>query len=195
VADPNNPNNPIFAASPRGPFAVTPSFAASPRGPFAITPSFAASPRGPFAVTPGFAASSSGPFDALSSGTGGTGGGVGQTSIGGLPEQLQRIIADAILQAKPERATDIFYEDEANVFIMRQGQQFHLRQPESIIWTELGTGTTSEIIDRVAKKLESERNETIEKIVLNFLLAGEQAKLLVLFPAERTERRTNVEQE
>jgi len=108
-----------------------------------------------------------------------------------LPEQLQRVVADAIMSAHPERATDIFYEDSSNVFVMRQGQQYQLRPPESYIWLELGTGTTSEIIDRVAARMNTERSPALENIVLTFLMSGEQSGLLNLFPGERTQRRSS----
>jgi hypothetical protein len=112
--------------------------------------------------------------------------------IATLPEPLQKLLIDAIMAAKPERATDIFYEDERSVYVMRQGVQFRLTPPESYIWTELGKGTTSDIIDRVAKRMNIERDRAFDAVAVNFLLGSEHAQIVTLFPPERTQRQTNL---
>ncbi len=115
--------------------------------------------------------------------------------LGALPRELQRLITDSIMEARPERATDIFFEDDQTVYIMRQGQQFQLRPPDSYIWKELGSGTTTEIVHRIAEKTQSEPNEHMQHQVIHFLLAAEEARLIVLFPAEKTKRRTEGDKE
>jgi hypothetical protein len=195
---------PSFAASPRGPFAVTPSFAASPRGPFAVTPSFAASPRGPFAMTPSFAASPRGPFAVTPSFAASPGGPFAVTPwgpmavsaqqipmMGGMPAELRKVMIDTLMATSPQRATDIFYEDDQTVYIMRQGQQYQLKVPDSMFWAELGNGTASEMLGRVAEKMGRERDEAMEMAFVNFLLAGEQVALLSLYPQEKTARQTS----
>jgi hypothetical protein len=169
---------PRMAYSDRGPFAVTPRMAYSDRGPFAVTPRMAYSDRGPFAVTPRMAYSDRGPFAVTPSfnRVAGLGG------LMGLPEKLQRAALEALSKFSPQRATDIFYEDDDRVFVMREGLQYQLTPPASTVWNLLGKRVLNDVVDEVAKKLKVKHRDHLLLEIGEFLLAASGQGLVVLDP-------------
>ncbi|WP_376783089.1 hypothetical protein, partial [Rhodospirillum rubrum] len=182
-----------FAVSPRGPFAVSPRgpFAVSPRGPFAVSPRgpFAVSPRGPFAVSPRgpFAVSPRGPFAVSPTGSAPAEQAGPADPFQGLPEPVRRAALREVLNARPQRATDIFYEDSDLVYAMRNGIQYVLSSPVSQVWRRLGDDTLEAILDAVAEELNLEDASALHGEVVRALLAAEAAGLLVLYPKEPEE--------
>jgi len=169
---------PHFAYSDRGPFAVTPHFAYSDRGPFAVTPRYAYSDRGPFAVMPRYAYSDRGPFAVTPSGGRGPEGG----GFLGLPAKVRRVVLDALCGMSPQRATDIFYEDDDKVFVMREGVQYYLSPPASTVWKLLGKRTLGDIVEEAAKRLEAKDRDQLLLAICEFVLAANQRGLVILDP-------------
>ena len=162
-----------FAASPRGPFGVSPRgpFAISPRGPFGVSPRgpFAISPRGPFGVSPtGTAPAQAVAFDPFN----------------WLPEPIRRAVMKELLKATPQRATDIFYEDDDTIFVMRQGVQYRLSTPVSQVWRRLGQSSLREILEEVAAELKIEDASELHRTVLQALLSADAAGLIHFYPED-----------
>jgi hypothetical protein len=103
---------------------------------------------------------------------------------------LRKAVLEELLQARPQRATDIHYEDSGRVFVMRSGVQFVLTAPASLVWGRLGEPTVSEILAEIAGEVEGADPEELRSAVAEFLLAAERSGLVVLYPAEAS--RTNL---
>lgn len=60
--------------------------------------------------------------------------------LGAFPEALQPLVIDALMQAVPTPATDIWYEDEESqtVVVMRHGMQWQLNNSAAALWLCLG---------------------------------------------------------
>ena len=127
-------------------------------------PHFAYSDRGPFAVTP-------------TPGRPAGGGGVL-----GLPEKLGRAALEALGRLSPQRATDIFYEDDDKVFVMRDGIQYSLTPPASTVWRALGKRVLSDIVEEAATQLGAKDQNQLWFAVGEFLLAASHHGLVILDP-------------
>jgi len=166
-----------FAASPRAGFAASPraGFAASPRAGFAASPraGFAASPRAGFAASPSSFAPAEGEahFDV----------------IPGLNQHLQDVVISEVLKSKPQRSTDIFYEDDGHIFLMRNGMQYVLTPPASLVWAALDKRTTVQsILKNVAEQMGGPDMKELALFCVAFLLSAERAGLVELYPEKKS---------
>jgi hypothetical protein len=99
-----------------------------------------------------------------------------------LPEPLREGAYTELAKATPQRSTDIFYEDDERVFAIRQGIQFMLTPPASIVWKKMGTLTVAGLIEAVRDELKATNLDEIRMSVIDFLLNAGQYGLVVLFP-------------
>jgi hypothetical protein len=94
---------------------------------------------------------------------------------------------EKLLQARPRRATDIFYEDDGRVYAMIGGLQYLMSPPANLIWQAMGERSVSELIAAALEQLEGVSEEAVRAAVASFLLAADAAGLVVLFPAAGSE--------
>ncbi len=76
-----------------------------------------------------------------------------------------------VLEAKCERATDIWYDDEANksLVVMRLGVQWQLNETARALWLRLGK-RVGEIVDELSKEYPGTDSQQIKYLTVEFVL-------------------------
>lgn len=110
-------------------------------------------------------------------------------SLLSFPPKLQEVVSKAILKAKPQRATDIWYEDKTTgkVLVMRQGFEWQLNETASELWLRAGEQVQDVVQDLCKKSPDSDPHE-IQLLVAEFLLQASSYGLLELFPEQEMKR-------
>jgi hypothetical protein len=92
-------------------------------------------------------------------------------SLAPFPPMLQEAIVNAVLGANCEKATDIWYEDEATkcVLVMRHGVHWQLNQTASALWLRLGK-RGGEIADELCQEYPGTDPQEIRFLTVEFLL-------------------------
>lgn len=107
--------------------------------------------------------------------------------LGWLQGPLRRAVLAELMKATPQRATDIFYEDDDTIYAMRKGVQYAMVPPASLVWKRLGQETVGNVIDQIAAELKIKDPTELRTLVLNFLFAADQAGLVMLYGKEEEE--------
>ena len=92
-------------------------------------------------------------------------------SLAPFSPMLQEAIVHAVLEAKCERASDIWYEDEATkgVVVMRHGIHWQLNETASALWLRLGK-RVGEIVDELCQEYPGTDLQEIRFLMVEFLL-------------------------
>ena len=156
-------------------FFASPGMAMSPRGAFAVTPNMAM-PWYPF---PTMAAQ---PASLLE-----------MASV--LPKPLIRALLDELDKTKPQRKTDIYYEDEDVVHVRRSGVEYTLWPPASLVWLRMGKADTGALAKEVAEKLGATDMDDLRLVIGDFLIAAAASDLVILYPDEVSKENLSPSQE
>jgi Coenzyme PQQ synthesis protein D (PqqD) len=107
----------------------------------------------------------------------------GVASLLPFPARLQEVLIEAVMSAEPQRATDIWYEDESNktVFVMRHGLNWQLNETASMLWERLD-GPAKGIVEGLCEEYPSADRDEVRFSVAEFLLNAESHGLIELFP-------------
>ena len=107
----------------------------------------------------------------------------GVASLLPFPPKLQEAIIASVLEAEPQRATDIWYKDSGTgaIFVLRHGIQWQLNETASSIWEHLGKSVES-IVDDLHELSPSTDLEEMRFQVVEFLLNADSQSLIELFP-------------
>ncbi len=92
-------------------------------------------------------------------------------SLAPFPPMLQEAVVHAVLEAKCERATDIWYEDEASksVVVMRLGIHWQLNETARALWLRLGK-RVGEIVDELCQEYPGTDPQEIRFLIVEFVL-------------------------
>ena len=106
-----------------------------------------------------------------------------------FPTQLQEVVSKAILKAKPQRATDIWYEDKVTgrVLVMRHGFEWRLNETASELWLRAGD-QVQDVVQDLCKKWPDCSPDEIKLLVAEFLLQAHSYGLLELYPEREVKR-------
>ena len=107
----------------------------------------------------------------------------GTASLAPFPPRLQDVIIGAVLEARPERATDIWHEDKQTdtIFVMRYRFQWHFNKTASLLWKRLGP-TLKEILEELQKEYPESDPKEIRFLTVEFLLHAASYGLVQLYP-------------
>jgi hypothetical protein len=188
---------PQHATSPRAGFAVTPQYTTNPPANFAVMPQHATSPRAGFAVTPQYTTNPPANFAVMPpQHATSPQAGFAMTpqratdvvpinwalAVSAIPERLREVVYKELGSTVPQRATDIFYQDGDEVYVMRTGVQYRLTPPASQVWLKLGENTIEDIINIMAGEVSTSDRDKLRSAVFAFLLNSAQNDLVILYP-------------
>lgn len=96
--------------------------------------------------------------------------------------RLQKMIVDEILNQKCERATDIWYSDEATscVWVMRNNMHWQLNVTASVLWQQLGDTSVKDLLNRMLDEFEGTDIEEARIQVVEFLLQAKNNGLITI---------------
>ena len=111
-------------------------------------------------------------------------GGSAVASLIPFPAPVQEAIQGAVLAAKPERATDIWYEDKTtgDVHVMGHGMQWQLNDTASVVWKLLDGREVKAIVEELGKKFPKHEGAEVVSTTVEFLLQAHSSGLVELFP-------------
>jgi len=107
----------------------------------------------------------------------------GTASLAPFVPKLQEAIIEAVLDTRPERATDIWYEDKqtGTISVMRYGFQWQFNPTASLLWKRLGP-TLKEILAEFQKEYPESDPKEIRFLTVEFLLHAASHGLVELYP-------------
>lgn len=100
-----------------------------------------------------------------------------------FPAKLQQVIIGAVLETTPQRATDIWQENESTgeTCVMRHGMHWQLNATAAMLWARMGECMADVVKDFCAKFPDSDAEE-IKFWAVEFLLNASSSGLVELFP-------------
>lgn len=109
--------------------------------------------------------------------------GAGVASLVSLPPKLQETVIASVLDARPQRTTDIWYQDKetSNVVVMRHGMQWQFNETASALWQRLGERVGDVLEEFYQQSPETDR-QAIRFQVIEFLLHASSHGLIDLYP-------------